>query len=119
MVALRLLVACCLGVWQLSGCATPAPEQSASGQTESEQATAEQARASSEEVLREPTDEEVMYRVFAAEYLGAEGNLPGAVGEYLEAAMKSSDPDIAQRATQGAFAAQAWQEAAMASDRMP
>jgi len=28
---------------------------------------------------REPTDEEVMYRVFAAEYLGAEGDLQSEV----------------------------------------
>ena len=117
MAAYRWLVACCLGIWLLSGCATPAPEQSASGQSEPAQAIAGRDQASGGEVLREPTDEEVMYRVFAAEYLGAEGDLPGAVGEYLEAAIRSSDPDIAQRATQVAFAAQAWQEAAMAADR--
>lgn len=67
--------------------------------------------------IREPTDEEVMYRVFAAEYLGAEGNLEDAVGEYLEAAMRSGDPAIARRATQVAYAAEAWQQAAMAADR--
>jgi tetratricopeptide (TPR) repeat protein len=117
MAAQRWLAACCLGIWLLSGCATPAPERSASGQSEPAQAIAGQDQASGGEVLREPTDEEVMYRVFAAEYLGAEGDLPGAVGEYLEAAIRSSDPDIAQRATQVAFAAQAWQEAAMAADR--
>jgi tetratricopeptide (TPR) repeat protein len=66
---------------------------------------------------REPTDEEVMYRVFAAEYLGAEGDLQAAVGEYLEAAVRSDDPQIARRATRVAFAAEAWQEAAMAADR--
>ncbi|NNJ65125.1 MAG: hypothetical protein HKP16_06135, partial [Xanthomonadales bacterium] len=44
------------------------------------------------ETLGEPTSEEVMYRVFAAEYLGAEGDLQGAVGEYLEAAIESDDP---------------------------
>lgn len=65
----------------------------------------------------EPTDADVMYRVFAGEFLGAEGDLDAAVGEYLEAAMKSSDPEIAQRATRIAFAAEAWQEAAMAADR--
>jgi len=66
---------------------------------------------------REPTSEEVMYRVFAAEYLGAEGDLESAVGEYLEAAMVSDDPEIARRATRVAFAAEAWQQAAMAADR--
>ncbi len=69
------------------------------------------------EPLAEPTDEEVMYRVFAAEYLGAEGDLQGAVGEYLEAAIASDDPAIARRATRVAFAAEAWQEAVMAADR--
>lgn len=66
---------------------------------------------------REPIDEEVMYRVFAAEYLGSEGDLPAAVGEYLEAAMLSEDPAIAKRATQVAFATESWQQAAMAADR--
>jgi len=65
----------------------------------------------------QPTSEDVMYRVFAAEYLGAEGDLEGAVGEYLEAALTSDDPEIAQRATRVAFAAEAWQQAAMAADR--
>lgn len=65
----------------------------------------------------EPTSEEVMYRVFAAEYLGAEGDLQAAVGEYLEAALASDDPAIARRATRVAFAAEAWQQATMAADR--
>ncbi len=63
------------------------------------------------------TSEEVMYRVFAAEYMGAEGDLDGAVDEYLEAAVISDDPEIARRATRVAFAAEAWQQAAMAADR--
>ena len=66
---------------------------------------------------QEPTDSEVMYRVFAAELLGNEGDLQGAVAEYLEAAMESDDPAIAMRATRVAFAAQAWQQASMAADR--
>lgn len=73
--------------------------------------------ASAPEAPREPTDEDVMYRVFAAEYLGAEGDLQGAVGQYLEAAMLSDDPEIARRATRVAFAAESWQQAAMAADR--
>jgi tetratricopeptide (TPR) repeat protein len=68
-------------------------------------------------VVRVPTDEEVMYRVFAGEYLGAEGDLAGAVEEYLMAAIESNDPDIARRATRIAYAAEAWQQAAMAADR--
>lgn len=69
------------------------------------------------EVPRPPTDEEVMYRVFAGEYLGSEDDLQGAVGEYLVAALKSDDPAIAMRATRIAFAAQAWQQMSMAADR--
>jgi tetratricopeptide (TPR) repeat protein len=67
--------------------------------------------------LREPTSEAVMYHVFAAEFLGSEGDLQAAVGQYLEAAMESNDPEIAHRATRIAFAAQAWLQAAMAADR--
>lgn len=69
------------------------------------------------EVVLEPVDEEVMYRVFAGEYLGSEGELHAAVDEYLEAAMISEDPEIAHRATRIAFAAESWQQAVMAADR--
>jgi len=71
----------------------------------------------SEPASREPTSEDVMYNVMAAEFLGGEGDLEGAVGLYLKAAMESSDPEIAHRATRIAYAAQAWQQAAMAADR--
>lgn len=64
-----------------------------------------------------PTDAEVMYNVFAAELLGGEGDLEGAVSAYLQAAMESDDPAIAQRATRVALAAQSWFQAAMAADR--
>lgn len=67
--------------------------------------------------LTGPTDAEVMYNVFAAELLGSEGDLDGAVTSYLEAAMNSDDPAIAQRATRIALAAQSWYQAAMAADR--
>jgi tetratricopeptide (TPR) repeat protein len=66
---------------------------------------------------RPPTDADVMYQVFAGEVLGAEGDLMQAADEYLEAAMESSDPAIAERATRVAMAAQAWQHVAMAADR--
>ncbi|MBT8057775.1 MAG: tetratricopeptide repeat protein [Gammaproteobacteria bacterium] len=65
----------------------------------------------------EPTDTDVMYRVFAGEYLGSERDLSAAVDEYLEAALLSQDPEIARRATRIAFAAEAWQQAVMAADR--
>lgn len=64
-----------------------------------------------------PTDDEVMYRVFSAEVLGARGELEKAAAEYLAAALESPDPQIAERATSVAVAAQAWQYAAMAADR--
>ena len=66
---------------------------------------------------RPPTDPDVMYRVFAGEFMGAEGDLEKAADEYLEAAMESNDPEIAERATRIAVAARAWQHAAMAGDR--
>lgn len=69
------------------------------------------------EAKLDPTDPDVMFRVFSGEVLGAEGNMELAAGEYLEAAMESDDPAIAARATRVAMAAQAWQYAAMASDR--
>jgi tetratricopeptide (TPR) repeat protein len=99
-----------LALTVLSACATTsgrAPEPVASDRVPAAEPVSE----------RMPIDEEVMYRVFAAEYLGAEGDLPAAVGEYLEAAMLSEDPAIAKRATQVAFATESWQQAAMAADR--
>ena len=75
------------------------------------------ATANEEKESLEPTSEEVMYHVFAAEFLGSEGDMEAAVGEYLEAALESSDAEIARRATRVAFAAQAWLHAAMAADR--
>ncbi|MDZ4731446.1 MAG: tetratricopeptide repeat protein [Xanthomonadales bacterium] len=62
-------------------------------------------------------DEEVMYRVMAAEMRGNDGDMDGAVGDYLAAAMESTDPQVAMRATRVAFAAEAWQQASMAADR--
>lgn len=106
----RGLLASCLAFGLICACAGP---QRQPGDEDS----ADTAAPPAAEPLAEPTDEEVMYRVFAAEYLGAEGDLEGAVGEYLEAAIASDDPAIARRATRVAFAAEAWQEAVMASDR--
>lgn len=73
--------------------------------------------AAPQPALTGPTDAEVMYNVFAGEVLGSEGDLEGAVSNYLEAAMESEDPAIAQRATRVALAAQSWYQAAMAADR--
>lgn len=65
----------------------------------------------------QPTDPDVMYHVFSAEVMGAEGDLSGAASEYLEAALKSNDPEIAERATRVAVSAGEWQMVALASDR--
>ena len=105
----RIAVLC--GFVLLTACAA-APEKPADDGLK----TAAAVPAETEAALQ-PTDEEVMYRVFAAEYLGADGDLQSAVGEYLEAAMRSDDPAIAHRATRVAFAAEAWQQASMAADR--
>ena len=107
----------CAAALLLSACAANPQRDPKADQPVPPETAAEQAGQAEPEVILQPTDEEVMYRVFAAEYLGSEGNLEDAVGEYLEAAIKSEDPEIARRATQVAFAAEAWQQAAMAADR--
>ena len=97
----------------LSGCATSPQE----AETAMQEKPVNDAVEAAPVVEADPVDEEVMYRVFAGEYLGSEGELQAAVDEYLEAAMNSSDPQVAQRATRIAFAAESWQQAAMAADR--
>jgi Flp pilus assembly protein TadD len=64
-----------------------------------------------------PTNPDVMYHVFTAEILGGEGDLSGAAAAYLEAALISEDPEIAQRAARVAVSAGEWQMVALASDR--
>ncbi len=64
-----------------------------------------------------PTNPDVMYHVFSAEVLGAEGDVSGAAAAYLEAALMSDDPDIAERAAKVAVSAGEWQMVALASDR--
>jgi len=64
-----------------------------------------------------PTDPDVMNHVFAAELLGAGGDFSGAAAEYLEAALASQDPEIAERAARVAVSAGEWQMVALASDR--
>ncbi len=112
-----LLIICWLTVLMISACTmqtfdsedAPSGEKMSAGQSrDTDNGTKE---------LRAPTSEDLMYHVFAAEYLGSEGDLEAAVGEYLEAALESGDAEIARRATQVAFAAQAWLQAAMAADR--
>lgn len=93
-----------------AGEAEPTPQAETAGQ-------AEQPESASSAAVAAPTDAEVMYNVFAGELLGNDGNLSAAVSSYLQAAMESDDPAIAQRATRVALAAQSWFEAAMAADR--
>ena len=63
------------------------------------------------------TDADVMYHVFSAEVLGADGDVSGAAAAYLEAALKSDDPEVAERASRVAVSAGEWQMLALASDR--
>lgn len=64
-----------------------------------------------------PTDPDVMYHVLSAEVLGADGDVSGAASAYLEAALISEDPDIAERAARVAVSAGEWQMVVLASDR--
>lgn len=109
---LRQLLGCLVALL-VAACAASPEREAGDAATHAGAAPA----APSAETPLQPTDDEVMYRVFAAEYLGAEGDLQSAVDEYLEAALLSEDPDIAHRATRVAFAAEAWQQAVMAADR--
>lgn len=77
----------------------------------------EPAGARTEPAAAEPTDPEVMARVWAAEAAGAEGDLEKAAQEYLAASFAGSDPAIARRAAEVAISAQSWQLASMAADR--
>jgi tetratricopeptide (TPR) repeat protein len=110
---IRQSIASSLALLLATACAAQSPTES----EPAEKQPGETVTEAVQETPRHPTSSEVMYRVFAAEILGSEGDLQGAVGEYLEAAMESEDPEIARRATQVAFAAQAWVQAAMAADR--
>jgi tetratricopeptide (TPR) repeat protein len=115
--SLPIVIAWSAAVLLLCGCATD-PQRTKDVNAGGSPVTADAPFEASETAIPpQPTDEEVMYRVFAGEYLGAEGDLKGAVEEYLEAAMRSEDVEIARRATRIAFAAEAWQQAAMAADR--
>ena len=64
-----------------------------------------------------PTDPDVMYHVFSGEVMGADGDFSAAAAEYLEAALLSDDPEIAERATRIAVSAGEWQMVTLASDR--
>jgi tetratricopeptide (TPR) repeat protein len=116
-ISVQQVTAWCSAALFLSACASNAQRESEPDQPGPAETATAQAALAEPTVFQEPTDEEVMYRVFAAEYLGSEGDLEEAVGEYLEAAMRSEDAAIARRATQVAYAAEAWQQAAMAADR--
>jgi len=78
---------------------------------------AQPAVATDEQAELPPTDPDVMYHVFSAEVLGADGDYSGAAAEYLKAALKSEDPEIAERAARVAVSAGEWQMVTLASDR--
>lgn len=115
--SLNLVIALGLVTWLMSACATNPQNDTVNEGPVAQEALAVAAESSGTAAGSQPTDEEVMYRVFAAEYLGAEGDLNAAVEEYLVAALRSDDVAIARRATRVAFAAEAWQQGAMAADR--
>ena len=94
------------------------------GQKSSSQPVAEAGTMTEEPVIYEvpeadlpPTDSDVMYHVFSAEVLGADGDFSGAAAEYLKAALISEDSEIAERAARVAVSAGEWQMVALASDR--
>ncbi|MBT8049215.1 MAG: tetratricopeptide repeat protein [Xanthomonadales bacterium] len=101
----------------MNGCAATGARDGDAGRSEAPAPEAAEQTPEAGAMPVAPTDEEVMYRIFAAEYLGSEGDFESAVADYLEAAMISEDPAIARRATRVAYAAEAWQQAAMAADR--
>ena len=100
----------------LTGCAADTLRESVVNPPGSVAAVPTPVQSEDGSITLKPTDEEVMYRVFAAEYHGSEGDFESAVGDYLEAAMRSEDPEIARRATRVAYATEAWQQAAMAAE---
>ena len=100
----------------ITACST-AQESPAQAIAETEPVPVESATEESLEVELAPTDTDVMYHVFSAEVLGSDGDFSGAAAAYLEAALKSSDPEIAERAARVAVSAGEWQMVALASDR--
>jgi len=103
-------------MFTVSGCGVlPAERQNSSAEPGS--GTAGVAEAARPVAKLPPTDTDVMYHVFSAELLGAQGDYSGAAAAYLKAALASDDPEIAERATRVALAADEWQMVALASDR--
>ncbi|MDX2417168.1 MAG: tetratricopeptide repeat protein [Xanthomonadales bacterium] len=84
---------------------------------ESESAPVESASTDGPVADLPETDTDVMYHVFSAEVLGTDGDVSGAAAAYLEAALKSEDPEVAERASRIAVSAGEWQMLALASDR--
>ena len=115
--SLRHSAKLCLMATMISACASTAQVSRDEGKNQAAEGAEPVGEQTVETAPLVPTSEDVMFNVFAAEYLGSEGDLNNAVGYYLQAAMESNDPDIARRATRIAIAAQAWLQAAMAADR--
>lgn len=109
LISVMLMATACSTTQKLPDESPPAPEpEQFSGQTVTQQ--------NAGTGLSE-TDEDVMLHVFSAETLGAAGDFTGAASEYLEAALISQDPEIAERAARVAVSANEWQLVALASDR--
>jgi len=100
----------------MTACST-VPESSSQKVTQGASVPAETVADEVPESDLPPTDPDVMYHILAAEVLGSDGDFSGAASEYLEAALKSEDPEIAERAARVAVSAGEWQMVALASDR--
>ncbi len=100
----------------LTACST-VQESSVQAVAETESVPVESASSDVSVADLPETDADVMYHVFSAEVLGADGDVSGAAAAYLEAALKSEDPEVAERASKVAVSAGEWQMLALASDR--
>ncbi len=107
-IAFMFMAATCLSAQELS----PQPE------TEKQSNTVNAAAAERGGISDlSASDSEVMRHVFTAEVAVAKGDLSAAAAEYLEAALASDDPRIAERATKVAVSAGDWQMVTLASDQ--
>ena len=100
----------------LSACASQQAQQP-SVSTPSEAAAPADIPPAPASVISGDADDQIAFKVWSAEVFGTDGDLEKSAAEYVEAALLSSDPAIARRATEVAISARMWQAAAMAADR--
>lgn len=120
------LVGCASAPSDDGGEAGPAAEASDGAASEAAQAangdvaggeTTDAGAAESEKQTAPPTDPEVLFSVIAAEMAGYEEDFEAAANHYVDAAMKSRDPAIAERATRVALYADNLERAGRAAER--